>query len=294
MKLFGMSSTSDFKAPDYIKEATKKKYGQDIFVIGVSSEELSAFLNGMSYHMIETTHPVVVGRSVVDVDCKSHTNTANEYHGLPDWWYKDKTLENKTLEDTDWYDKFQIISNKDSSKKKSKSYQLKWESSETKSIGGSLGIKVGGAGFFNMAAGPTAEGTAGVSGSYSTTTCEIEAKENREEESLSCGYQIVDTLKVPPKTKVEAMIITWAVTYESTTTTEISMDTTHVLPVHYRTMVSRRLGGIFTSVGVLTAHDLFGEEEGFKCEDYLVTFRRKGKISYLGEEVEVVKKKEQI
>ena len=145
-----------------------------------------------------------------------------------------------------------------------------------------------------MAAGPTAEGTAGVSGSYSKTTSEIEANENREEESLSCGYQIVDTLKVPPKTKVEAMIITWAVTYESTTTTEITLDATHVLPVHYRTMVSRQLGGIFTSIGVLTVHDLFGEKEGFKCEDYLVTFRRKGKISYLGEEVEVVKKKEQI
>ena len=152
MKLFGASSTSesDFKAPEYIKKAMKKKYGEDIFVIGVSSQELSAFLNGMSYHMIETTHPVEVGRSVVDVDCKSHTNTANENNRLPDWWYKDKTLENKTLEDTDWYDKFQIISSNDSSKKKLKSYQLKWESSETTSIGGNLGIKVGGAGFFNI------------------------------------------------------------------------------------------------------------------------------------------------
>ena len=39
----------------------------------------------------------------------------------------------------------------------------------------------------------------------------------------------MDTLKVPPKTKVEAMITTWAVTYESTTNTEITVDMTHVL-----------------------------------------------------------------
>ena len=293
MRMLGVSSTSDFKAPDYIREAMKKKYGQGIFVIGVSNRELSAFLNGISYHTIGTTRPVEIGRSVVDIDCKSHTNTANENDRLPDW-YKDPNLKDKTLEDTDWYDKFQITSTKDSSQKTSKSYQLKWESSKTKSIGGNLGIKVGGAGFFNMAAAPSAEGTAGVSGSYSKTTTETDTREKSEEESLSYGYGVVDILKVPPKTKVEAMITTWAVTYESNTTTEVTVDTTHVLPVRYRTMLSRQLGGIFPSTGVLTVYDLFGEEEGFKCEDHLVTFRRQGKISYLGEEVEVVKKKEQI
>ena len=44
MKLFGVSSTSesDYKAPDYIKEAMKKKYGEGIFVIGISSQVLNA------------------------------------------------------------------------------------------------------------------------------------------------------------------------------------------------------------------------------------------------------------
>ena len=292
-KLFGVSATSDFKAPVFIKEAMKKKYGQDIFVIGVSSRELSAFLNGMSYHTIETTRPVEVGRSVVDIECKSHANTSSANERLPDW-YKDPELREKTLEDTDWYDKFEITSNKGSEQTTSKTYNLKFESSTTKSIGGSLGIKVGAAGFFNMAAAPTAEGTAGISGSYSKTNKETEERGKTEGESLTYGYKVVDTLKVPPKTKVEAMITTWAVTYESTTTTEVTVDMTHVLLVRFRTMFSRRLGGLFPSTGVLTAYDLFGEEEGFKCEDYLVTFRQKGKISYLGEEVEVVKRKEQI
>lgn len=87
------------------------------------------------------------------------------------------------------------------------------------------------------------------------------------------------------------MITTWAVTYESTTTTEVTVDHTNVLPVLYRTMLSRRLGGIFTSTGVLTAQDLFANEEGYKCEEFVVTFKRRGKVSYLGEEVEIIKSK---
>ena len=280
--LLGSTNTSGYKAPDYIIDAMKKKYGRDIFVIGVSSQQLSAFLNGMSYHTIGTTRPVEVGRSVVDIDCKSHTNTAKENGEVDE--HSDKKPE-------DWYDEFEITSKKDSSQKKSKSYNLTLESSTTKSIGGNLGIKVGGSGFFNMAAAPTAEGTAGISGSYSKTTTQTSTKEKSEEESLSHGYEVVDSLKVPPKTKVVAMITTWAVTYESTTTTEVTVDTTHVLPVRYRTMFSRQLGGIITSTGMLTAQDLFGEEDGFKCGEYLVTFRQQGKISYLGEEVEVVKQK---
>ena len=279
LRRLGATDTAGYKAPGYIKEATKKKYGEDIFVIGVSSQELTAFLNGMSYHMIEATRPVEVGRSVVDIDCKSHTNTAEEKEGRGGSGYSDKKPE-------DWYDKFEITSKKDKGQKKSKSYQLNLESSKTKSVGGNLGLNIGGAGFFNMAT-----ATAGVSGSYSKTTTQSDTKQQAQEESLSQGYQVVDTLNVPPKTKVVAMITTWAVTYESATTTEITVDTTHVLPVRYRTMFSRRLGGMFTSTGVLTAQDLYEEEEDFKCDDYMVTFKRQGKISYLGEEVEVVKQK---
>ena len=57
-----------------------------------------------------------------------------------------------------------------------------------------------------MATAPTAEGTAGISGSYSKTNTETEERGKTEEESLSYGYKVVNTLKVPPKIKVEAMI----------------------------------------------------------------------------------------
>ena len=82
-----------------------------------------------------------------------------------------------------------------------------------------------------MAAAPTAEGTAGLSGSYSTTTSEIEAKVIEKRRLYhNTGYQIASCMilsrQLPPKTKVVAMITTWAVTYESTTTTEITVDMT--------------------------------------------------------------------
>ena len=52
-----------------------------------------------------------------------------------------------------------------------------------------------------MAAAPTAEGTAGISGSYSKTNTEIEERGKTEEESLTYGYKVVDTLKVATQDK---------------------------------------------------------------------------------------------
>ena len=43
----------------------------------------------------------------------------------------------------------------------------------------------------------------------------------------------VNSLKVPPRTKVAAMITIWAVTYESDTTTEVIVDATNFLLVQY-------------------------------------------------------------
>ena len=70
--IWNISNTSDFIAPDFIKEAMEKKYGQGIFVIGVSSQELYiSEWNVLSHMSIETTRPVEVGHSVVDIECKS-------------------------------------------------------------------------------------------------------------------------------------------------------------------------------------------------------------------------------
>lgn len=51
------------------------------------------------------------------------------------------------------------------------------------------------------------------------------------------------------------------------------------------------IGGILTSSGVLTFEDIFSQEDDYKCENGHVMFKRHGKVSYLGEEVEITKTK---
>lgn len=48
----------------------------------------------------------------------------------------------------------------------------------------------------------------GIGASYSKTTTEQTTAEESQEQTLSQEYQIVDSLKVPPKTKVKAEITT--------------------------------------------------------------------------------------
>ena len=108
-------------------------------------------------------------------------------------------------------------------------------------------------------------------------------------------YQVIHRIKVPPRTKVRAKIITWAVTYESKVHTKLTVDAQAFIPIRFRTWASillgRLLGGACTSIGMLTAEELFASEEAFKLEDGVITFERDGKISYLGEDVEIIKEK---
>ena len=265
-----------YKKPSWIEESIKRKYGQDVFVVGTTQVALNKLNNSFTYHAVSSSHPEEIGRAIVDIDCKCHVNKA-------------ETEDNK---DEDWFDEFEITSRKGSNESTSKSYQLQLTTSKTKQFGGNLNVKVGASGFFNMAGSPISpEVGGGIGASYSKTTTEQKTTENKQEETLSQEYQIVDRLKVPPKTKVRAEITTWAVTYESKTVTEVTVDATLTIPVFYRTMFSRRIGGLFTSTGVLTVDDLFGQEEDYKNEDGIVTFKRHGRVSYLGEEVDIIKDK---
>ena len=66
----------------------------------------------------------------------------------------------------------------------------------------------------------------------------------------------MDTLNVPPKTKVKARVTTWAVTYESKTLTEITMDAKAYLPIRYRTIFSQNVfGGIFINTVKISAKE---------------------------------------
>ena len=83
-------------------------------------------------------------------------------------------------------------------------------------------------------------------------------------------------------------------TYESKIHTKLAVDARTFIPIRFRTWASILLGTLFGGVcaliGMLTAEELFANEEAFKSEDGVVTFERDGKISYLGD-VEVIKEK---
>lgn len=262
-------SNKTYRAPAYIQLAVLKKCNDStIFVLGVTEEELSQFWSKASYHAISFTRPEEKGRAVVNIDSRCHANTA----------------EVKDLE-KDLLDNFQIRSRKDSSETKTKKYRLELSSSTTKAA--HFNLEFSGAGFFNIAAPVAPKG--GIGGSYSKTDTSTWSTEQDKSESLTQGYEVIDTLSVPPKTKVKALITTWAVTYESKIVTEISVDAKAELPIRYRTKLSRKLGGVLISQVKVTAKEIFRGEWDYKCENEVVTFKRESKLSHLGEEVEIIK-----
>ena len=278
-------SNTTYRAPAYIQLAAMKKCNDNtIFVLGVTEEDLSEFWSKASYHAVSFTRPVEKGRAVVDIDSRCHANTAK----VADRGEKGDENEDPDRKPKDWFDQFEIKSKQDSSKIKSKKYRLELSSSTTKAA--NFNLELSGAGFFNIAAPIAPKG--GIGGSYSKTETSTWSKEQGESESLSQGYEIIDTLMVPPKTKVKALITTWAVTYESTTVTEISVDAKAKLPIRYRTKLSQKLGGVLISKVMVTAKELFRGEWDYKCENEVVTFKRESKLSHLGEEVEIIKQKQ--
>lgn len=275
-------SNITYRAPAYIQLAAMKKCNDNtIFIVGVTEKELSKFWSKASYHAVSFTRPVEKGRAVVNIDSRCHANTAEVV-------YKEDENEDPKKRPKDWFDQFEIKSKKDSSEQNTKKFRLELSSSTTKAA--NFNLEFSGAGFFNTAAPIAPKG--GIGGSYSKTETTTWSTEQSKSESLVQGYEVTDTLMVPPKTKVKALITTWAVTYESTTVTEVSVDAKAKLPIRYRTKFSRKLGGVLISKVEVTAKELFRGEWDYKCENEVVTFKRESKLSHLGEEVEIIKQKD--
>lgn len=207
---------------------------------------------------------------MVNISCKSHANHAHGRAGEGE-------------KPSDWYDEFEITSTKGASETRSSSYQLQLTTSKETQIGANLSFDVGGSGFFNLSGGGSATKTK----TETKQTSESQTKEG----GMSQEFQLVDRLKVPPRTKVKAKIITWAVTYEAKTRTKLSIDADEYVPVRYHTKLSQKFGGLCTKVGQITAEDLLANEEKFESKNGVVSFEHDGKISYVGEEVEIIKEK---
>ena len=131
-----MASSNDYKKPEYIEVAAKKKFGKDILVLGTTQDELNEFMKKINHQALSASPPEEVGRVVVNIDCKSHANYAD---GCTDERQKGE----------DWYDEFEITSKGGLSKSKSSSYQLQLTKSKETQIGANLNFSVGNSSFFS-------------------------------------------------------------------------------------------------------------------------------------------------
>ena len=270
-------SPKDLERPLYLVKVAKQKYGDDIFVLGATQAELDKFWNhDVKYRAISIDEqPSRKGRTIVDIDTKSHINNREE---------------DEDLDAPDRNDVFEITSRTGSSQSTTKTYRLQFGETYTFQVGGSLDLKPQ---FFNVAGGGI-----GISGSRTKQTSKQKTKDTTKNESLTQEYQLVEKLVVPPKTKVTATIKSYAVTYElGQSFTEVSAPKNSFISVHYRTMLSRRwTGGIFVTTGYITARELFQGRPNFqeKEEIEMVYFVEEAKVSYIGEEVEISKEKENV
>lgn len=274
-----------YRCSRVVERLVKRRHGENIHVIGSTLDELRKFWNHVGYKADkDIAEPEEVSRTIVDIDYKSHGNFAEEDHvGV-------EGELNENGKPKDWYDDFQITSKKARDDQKSKSYNVQTTHSTGFQIGGSAGLEANSA-FFNLAGGGV-KPNLGLNASFQQQDATVESEGGSRDTKLSQAYEIVDTLKVPPKKRIEAKIITWAVTYQADTTLRFSVDADIVLPVRYRNHLSRVLGGFYVSTAYVPAREIFEQETDSKLTDKnMVTFTREGNVSYIGERVEIKKNK---
>lgn len=240
-------------------------------MFGATSDHLSQFWSEIERNAISIGDPYEIGRTVVDIDAKSHVNTGDT---------------------TEEPDDFKIVSSqtKGQAKTSSTTYQVHLTAGErtTKGPSSDFNLKVGGPSFFNMT---TFGLKAGAGGGKNSQASAVGLKAGVEQvQSLSQTYEVEGGLKVPSRTKVRAVIKTWAVTYEADAVVRLSVNATRYVPIRFRPKYSRAyLGGMIKVTRYLTAAELFAGEDEFAIQNQILTFKRKGKITYLSEEVELTK-----
>lgn len=253
----------DYRKTDIVDKLAKDRYGPSIFVLGSTLKQIREFWEFVGYETVDTIEePRVVAKTVVDLDSKCHRNFTEPGVNVPN-------------------DEIEIKSKHIGSL--TKSYTLQVPKLHGFQIGGSTGLNAQ-PGFFNLAEGAGIAAKAGINSSQG-----FHAVDNGK--SMSQDYKALDKLMVPPGKKVKAEITTWAVTYEARTITKFTVDAHAGLPVQYRSLLSRLIGGCYISTGYLTAMDIFAEEDNFQVDHMhnTVTFTRVGRVSYLGEDIDIKK-----
>ena len=181
-----------------------------------------------------------------------------------------------------FYNEVEIGSRSRSNQASRKTYQLQLGNWSQGEIGGMINMKLSEANYYNSSAAPIV---------FETGTL----TESEDDEPLDKDYHVMERLKVPPRMKVTAKILTKAVTYELKMVTELCVSASATLPLRFKGRLEKKLGSFCTAtVRYLNAKDLFCNESGYRVVDGMVTFTREGTVSYIGEEVEIVTDMEEI
>jgi len=199
-------------------------------------------------------------RVIVDITAKEHLNTGEKE------------------------DEVEVFTNQEESLKETKTYSISftkgWE------FGGSLNV---GASFFNVLGAGSPSIGLGIGGKRFKNT--EESSTFAKERSLSQQYSLTGRIKVPPKTKLNVKITTYAVTYKTSVKVEFSVSCAARIRFFYKPAWSVYFcaGTACRSTGHITAEDLFENQFEYNLSNGIVSFTEETDLSYIGEVLQMNK-----
>ena len=277
-----MAICMQYRKPNYICEAARRKYGRRIQILGITKEEENRLWKEISVRAVSTGKLRQKNATVVDV--------------------KTMSLVNKTSSENNWesmekegaacaYNEVEIGSQSRNNQASQKTLQIQLGNWSNGEIGDLVDMKLSEASYYNSSAAPI---------TFETGVLD-KSKECKEDDDLEkkCAldkdYHVMEKLKVPPKTKLTAKILMKAVTYEVKMVTELRIDANTTLPLRFKGRFEKQLGSFCTAtIRPLSAKDLFCNEAGFKVIDDMITFTREGTVTYVSEEVEIITDMEEV
>ena len=277
-----MAIRMQYRKPNYICEAARRKYGRRIQILGITKEEENRLWKEINVRAVSTGKLQRKNATVVDV--------------------KTMSLVNKTSSENNWesmekesaacaYNEVEIGSQSRNNQASQKTLQIQLGNWSNGEIGDLVDMKLSEASYYNSSAAP-----------ITFETGVLDKSKDRKDDAdlekkcaLDKDYHVMEKLKVPPKTKLTAKILTKAVTYEVKMVTELRIDANTTLPLRFKGRFEKQLGSICTAtIRPLSAKDLFCNEAGFKVIDDVITFTREGTVTYVSEEVEIITDMEEI
>ena len=261
------TKSSSYTVDQLVESAARQKYGENIRVLTKNffvDRNIRAFWNRFRINSVRMigNKPVETRRTIADINTKTYINRGTDQG-------------ESTVEIT-----------KKTEQSKGRSYEWSTTEGVTWGINASIGAQIAGV------AGPVTAGvTAGLGGSYQHQKTEQRTESKTTSEAFSFQYAQKETFVVPPRTKVNATITTYAVRHEQEYTVEFAFPVTTVI-IRYKVPLQRCFADFCSNRGFITASDILGGLPGYREEDGWVYFTQAGKLRWSGEGCKVDKTEE--